>query len=625
MATTSLANRKRLEFVRNRVTNAREWRRSQGFDRLWRDMILMYQGRKVPKVTYEMDLIVVNIAFSTINTIAPAVAVNAPKLTVNAMLPEHEDHAVVAEHVLNYWWRHYDFKRATKLATLDYLILGHGWKKTGWRYVEDLVFGGSDIEDELHQMKSDIQGFFAEQGDVEPENDFTTELSELRVVEDRPYVERVDPFSMYIDPEATSWEGVRWIAQEIVKDHDLVKNDKRYKPRFRRSVEADGRDPIGDERNDFDHDEVLRTRMFEYYDLQAGWMCTFSMSGDDFAVEPIEQPYKFGHPFVPLRNYEVPNQLYPMGELEAISDLQDELNKTRSQLMSHRRKFAEKIFYDPRGLNEDALALLHDPDSGTFVPINGSVPIDRIAQTQQLTNMASELYQMSSDIVQNVEYVSGVSGFLRGINNDNTRKTATEASILRDAGNARVADKLQTVEDCIARTGRNVLLLAQQYLEQDQAVRIVGNDGAPYWFYFDRNYIQGEFDLEVVAGSTQPHDETYKRQNSLQMLQQLQPYIGQVLDPVPVLTEFMKTFGIRNPEKFFIQAQPMPPGGGDPSQGGGMGPGGPGGPGGPPAPQQDLPQLTPPGVPDAMPPGFDPNAGGNAMTASAGMGQPSMQ
>ena len=43
-------------------------------------------------------------------------------------------------------------------------------------------------------------------------------------------------------------------------------------------------------------------------------------------------PYAYGQPFVMLRNYDVPDYFYPMGDLEAIESLQLELDKTRSQI-----------------------------------------------------------------------------------------------------------------------------------------------------------------------------------------------------------------------------------------------------------------------------------------------------
>ena len=622
MATTSQANTKKLQAYRDRVTKAREWRKNEGFDELWRDLVKMYRGKLNPKMGDDMDVINVNVAFSLINTVAPAVAVNWPEITVNACYPEHEDNALVAEHVLNYWWRHYDLRRPVRLAAQDYLAIGHGWLKTGWRYVEENVFL-TDEELQRQELVNEAETF--EQDGVEGETPVVAQ-SEVRVVEDRPFLERVSPLDVYMDPESKQYDNIRWIAQRIVKDFDIVKRDRRYKAAGRKGLVADGYNAIYDvyEDNQIDppeRDDVLRCIVWEFYDLQTGMMCVFPESGTDFLIEPTPMPYKFGHPFVAMRNYEVPDQLYPMGELEAIHDLQVELDKTRSQLMSHRRKFAEKIFIDPRGLTDEGKANLHNPDAGTYVEINGSIPIGQIAQTVQLTMVPPELYKMSEQIISDIEYVSAVSAYQRGVLTDGGAGTATEANILKDAANGRVADKLAHVEWVISQCARNMLMLGQQYMSEPQAARILGQNGAPLWFYFEPGFIQGEFDLEVVAGSTTPKDQNQRRQQVGQMLQTLGPFIGQFIDPqafIPWVIKMM--FDEKQPERFMIPPPPV-----DPMTGMPMGPGGPppdGGMGGPPGmgggPSGPMPMPTPPGTPDAQAPGWDPNMQGNQMAAMAG-------
>ena len=75
--------------------------------------------------------------FSTINTLAPAVAIGRPKIFVNARRQEDGDKAIVTESILNYWWEHSECQPEYQRAVKDYLILGHGWVKTGYRFVEE--------------------------------------------------------------------------------------------------------------------------------------------------------------------------------------------------------------------------------------------------------------------------------------------------------------------------------------------------------------------------------------------------------------------------------------------------------------------------------------------------------
>ena len=96
-------------------------------------MIDLYRGQHWPRTTSNIqDLISVNMAFSTINVIAPSVSVNHPKIVVNANEEENRDRALFVEAVINHLWRHHDFRRPFRQAVKDFLIAGHGWVKVGW-------------------------------------------------------------------------------------------------------------------------------------------------------------------------------------------------------------------------------------------------------------------------------------------------------------------------------------------------------------------------------------------------------------------------------------------------------------------------------------------------------------
>jgi hypothetical protein len=91
-------------------------------------MIDMYRGKHY-KASTEEDQLLVNIAFATINVIAPGVSVNYPKITVSAKRFEQAPNAVVTEAIVNYWWRHYDCQKEFRRAVKDMLVCGHGWIK----------------------------------------------------------------------------------------------------------------------------------------------------------------------------------------------------------------------------------------------------------------------------------------------------------------------------------------------------------------------------------------------------------------------------------------------------------------------------------------------------------------
>ena len=521
---------------RKKMKTSRRWRREEHYDDTWKRLVDLYRGRHYEYFADE-DRVLVNLAFSTINVIAPSIAVNYPKVTVNAVNPENAPNAVIAEAVVNYWWRHRDFKEHFRRAVKDFLIVGHGWLKVGYRYVEEERVGE-------HEDISDP--------DVEDNVASTT----LVILQDEPFVERVSPFDVFIDPDATNMYDAKWIAHRVRRTVNDVRTDKRYAPKVRADVEAASYAKYTDDpssRKIYDKDEGY-VDVYEFYDLKNNTVSVFCDSGDGFLIKPKEQPYSFGHPFVMLRNYDVPDQFYPIGELEAIEPLQRELNETRSQMMNHRKRYARKYLYRETNFDSNGRSALESDDDNVMVPVQGDNPLgDVVAPFPALIN-PPEFYNQSELIRTDIELVSGVTEFMRGGVSE-IRRTATEAALIQDAQNARTADKLAVIEKSVAEVGRRILLLARQYMGGEQVARVMAKDGEPMWVSFDREYLNGDFDFEVAAGSTQPTNEAFRRQSALQLVDAMAPFVSAGIVDVEKLGAYVLQygFGVKNPEMFMVQ------------------------------------------------------------------------
>ena len=561
---TSAQRKDLLKRYRGRVEHARRYRSKEGLDGLWHKLIDMYRGRHFnTQLLGDEDRIAVNICFATINVIAPSVSVNYPKLLVYARHSEDDPKAQILETVINYWWRHFKIQREVILAVRDYLIIGHGWLKVGWRYVEEQ----KEIEQHELTETSNDEGSSSqvvpEDPSVPTADDPDSETSgypEFQVVEDRPFVERVSIFDMYVDPEAKTLDSAKWIAQKIVKPLQEVRQDKRYRQKGRTNLKPDGQvNPDWLDTDTEPNDDIRRVTLWEFYDLTLGTMCVFSQTGDEMLLDPIPQPYAFGHPFVMLRNYEVPDDFYPMGDIEALEPLQMELDKTRSQMMNHRKRFNRKWLFDPEAFDASGLSALKTDRDNTLVPtLPTNKPLNELMVPVPQVAVEPQLYQYAQETVGDMDRVSGVAEFQAG-QAGNVRKTATEASMIQDAANARSADKIQQVEVFVAEVATRVVQLAQQYLTQDQEARVVGKNGYPIWIPYGREDIQGEYDFEVEAGTTQPHNEAWRKQQALQLLQALTPWAQAGLVNAQELLRYALQYGfmVKNPEDFMMAPQPQ--------------------------------------------------------------------
>jgi hypothetical protein len=268
-------------------------------------------------------------------------------------------------------------------------------------------------------------------------------------------------------------------------------------------------------------------------------------------------PYAFGHPFVMIRNYDVPDHFYPMGDLEAIEPLQRELNETRTQMMNHRKRFSRKYLFKESAFDGDGRSALESDYDNVLVPVASDEPLSNVVAPFPAVITPPEFYNQSEMIQGDVEQITGVSEYQRGALPE-IRRTATEAAIMQDAANARAADKLATIEGAIVEVAIRMVALAQQYMTGQQVARVTGKDGVPMWVTFDRDYISGEFDYEVEAGSTAPNNESFRRQSALQMVDAMAPFASAGVINVERLAAHVLQFGfgIKNPGEFIQTPQP---------------------------------------------------------------------
>ncbi len=537
-----------LGVYRAHLAASKKWRKDEGYDATWRRLLDLYKGKHYDNYSDE-DRMLINISFSTVNVIAPAVAVNYPKITVNAVKPDNAANAVIAEAVVNYWWKYRDIKNEFRRGVKDLLIMGHGWIKTGYRFVEEESI--------------------TEDGDNDDPTLGGETTSTTVIVQDSPFAERVSPFDVFVDSDATSMHDIKWIAQRIRRPVKDVKADKRYNKAAREAVEMMAVSRYTDDpsqRKIYDKNYGY-AEIWEYYDVQNRVMCVFTENGDQFLIKPMRMPYAFGHPFVMLRNYDVPDCFYPIGDLEQIEPLQRELNETRSQMMNHRKRFARKWLYKESAFDQFGRTALESDADNVMVPVVGDEALGNVIAPMPAVISPPEFYNQSEMISSDIDRITGLPEFMTG-GLPEIRRTATEVSAIQDAANARTADKLAIVEMAISEVARRMLMLAQQYMTGEQVARLMGKDGEPIWVTFDREYLEGDFDFEVVGGSTQPNNEAVRRQMALQMVDAMAPFASAGIVNMQELAGYVlqQGFNIKNPEKFLsMPEQAMPPEQGGPA------------------------------------------------------------
>jgi hypothetical protein len=304
-----------------------------------------------------------------------------------------------------------------------------------------------------------------------------------------------------------------------------------------------------------------RCTIWEYYGVKENFWCIFAEEGEGFLVKPAPIPTPFPNPFVMFRDYDVPDTFYPMGEIESIETLQEELNKTRTQQIEARKQFIRKFLGREAALNERARqALMSAIDGDVALVSDDDRPLsDIIIQAPSLSFDPNLFNQHSQQVQQDLQTVTGLSDYQFGQMPD-TRRLATEAMAVEGATNARSSYKLSRVERTLAQVGRHLLAVMQVFMDGPRVARVTGPGGEMLFDYGPED-IEGEFDLVVEAGSTQPKNDMIRRQEAITLFNTLAPYMGTLINPQELIRYLLQQgYDIKNVERFMSVPPPPVPG-----------------------------------------------------------------
>lgn len=395
----------------------------------WRQSEDQYEGRHWNSVAEDdprADLITVNMSFSTVNTIVPYITGSEPAFVVEPYSSDASFAAAKAQEAfLNRLWRSQEMDGQQHLvdAAVDALIYGDGYVKVGYAIEEKRL----DIEDYADVAKL--------------------------------WVSRISPWDIWIDPHANGIHDARWVAHRVRVARRELEEDPRYKNTdeenlhpVEHSDDTDRRDvqPVDQKGEHTDLVEV-----WDFYDLVSRTLYTFGQG--NLPLRVIEDLGDI--PIVQVPNYRIPGSPYHMGELEQIRPLQQELNKTRSEMATHRRRNIAKYIARTDVLDDAAITALQSAIVGDVAEVSYNGSLQDVIQPVQLAALPPEAYTVSDQVARDIYEISGVNEYLRGAT-PSIRRTATEATIIEGASNVKTADKLRMVERAARRIGTLLLAIA---------------------------------------------------------------------------------------------------------------------------------------------------------------------
>lgn len=525
---------------------------------------------------FELDAF--NFVLPYLALIIESVAAKDPdmQVTPHAGGEDSEIAARIAQQVLGYFWRLNEVTtRVARDATQDAVVLGSGFGKVAWAHDEveedrDPV----EVEDELARLletdRKDAYLSEREPRSIDTLYDMIPK-SAGRVIQDEPFAEYVSPYDLFLPPDARRIEETPWIAQRLILPMDEVKSRREiYNRRALSELQTIGNDDSfkhrGDEEGTYQSnsdgystsDALELVEIYEFYDMRCRRMMVMQPNGQ----RPLfheELPYSHRHaPFVHLRCYnDGGSRFWPFGMLENVSSVQHQINEWFTEQLDNARRSGNKYFVDKRALDKDAREALESDLPEIVIPVDTSKgTIDQIIKHVERPGLPADIFQARDDMREVLQEILGINDFMAG-GSGADRMTATAAAVVDGTATLRASGLREQVELFCAKIGKSFLLLAQEFMEDEKAVRLVGNKGTA-WVNVNMDDLIGEYDVDVRTGSTTSVNPSTREQRAIEKMNALIPLLAEMgYDVDPILRHLLREIGM-DPE-VFLQQQPMPP------------------------------------------------------------------
>lgn len=473
-----------------------------------------------------------------------------------------EDNATFAQAVLTYFWKRTNATDDVKSATEDMLKLGNGFVKVGWDYVADEYKETPEMLMDETMMAVEQAESTGEDGGFAPD---TSKLSKTnkaqftyeQVITDDPFVEYVSPYDMFCPKDARRLDTARWVCQRLRLPLEEIK--ERFGEDAQISVDAtiasdslvstylNGQTTLP---------EVLSYAVvYEFYDMVTRELTVFQIDSSEPLYDgPIPYQHRYP-PFVHFRNYNDGGmQFWAFGDLENIAGIQLMLGEiTRAQIDDLKRS-GNKYAVRKRHMSPELKKQLESPipDQVVVFDIPETASLQDVVQPLVRQATPSDAYVMDDKLQDAMTKVLGINDFQAGgVGAD--RMSATAAAVVDGVATLRAQDKLAAVEAGISGIGQRILLLCQEFLDDNRAVRIAGANGS-MWLQVSASDIFGEFRVTVEGGSTRALNPATRAQRGIQTMQVVIPALSQLgYDPTNAMRMALRDMGY-DPNYIMIQA-----------------------------------------------------------------------
>ena len=398
----------------------------------------------------------------------------------------------------------------------------------------------------------------------------------------------VPPDQFFPDPSATGDEDLWWALHVYdVSINDIIKNwpDKaplvttellRDRDTFRRDAWSSeegqgplaGRGRLTETQGGVSHTTIVEISKGEKIEAAEGQVTLIEfwekdpVDGkihlhyivNDILLDSIDEPLgpKFKRfPFVHFPNTIVNSEYWGMSSIQPLEPLQLSINKRRQQIIDNIKILGNPPILNDRnsGLEEDII----EGAPGEIITVNDINAIKWL----QPPSLPAGIFQLQQLDKSEFETISGQFDVVQGRTPTGIEAAAAIAE-LQEAAQVRTQPKIDTLESALEDVGQIMLLLIQSNFTEEKALMLLGEEGRREEVVVNEprsldeaeeeldialedaskvevitralDLTRGDFDVEILAGSTLPINKNARLNEALLLLQ------AGAIDPEELLT-----------------------------------------------------------------------------------------
>jgi hypothetical protein len=379
--------------------------------------------------------------------------------------------AQAGEQIWNSLWRDLKFTRTLRLSVFWQAVCGNGFIKTYW---------------DATKKDPDSEGVYG-------------------VI----CIENVTPFHIFIpDLMATDIEDQPYVIHAQVRNNSWIKqnfgvdsSDSKLE-----SVDESLQSVMGVNRNDSKKNQtiVLEIWVKPGYlpELPDGGM--FTLASNKIVQGFDSWPYDHGqYPFSKLDGSPT-GKFYNTSIVEDLIPLQQELNRSRSQLIESKNRMSKPQLVAQKG-SVDARKITTEP--GQVIEYNvGMEP----PQPLPLQNLPSYVTEEINRLYDDMADISGQHEVSNGSTPPGVT-AATAISFLQEQDESLIAGHYSSIEEAIEKIASQSLMYVKMYWDEERTVKVVGLEGTFDVQTFKNSDLRGNSDIRVESGTALPTSRAAKQ------------------------------------------------------------------------------------------------------------------